>query len=322
MVPRILSTGSYVPQRRVSNDELARTVDTSDEWIFSHTGIRSRYIAEPQECTSDLAYHAAVQALDKAGMTADQLEMILVATSTPDYLGFPSVACLVQEKLQARRSGALDVSAACTGFVYALELARSLITAGTFRNVLVIGAEVFSRVVNWQDRNTCVLFGDGAGAVLLGEGGQHPFYPSILHSDGSGADALLRPAGGVKDPQPVNETSLLVSMDGRRVYNFAVKAIKDCILEVLDRSGVSLEAVQWIVPHQANIRIVESAAKRLELPMDRFFTNIHEYANTSGATIPLALAQMDCQHLVKSGDLVLTVGFGAGLTYGANLFHW
>lgn len=322
MHPRILATGYYVPTKRVTNDELALKVETSDEWIFSHTGIRSRYLAAPDESTSDLAYKAAFSALQNAKLSPDDLDMILVATSTPDYLGFPSVACLVQEKLQATRSGALDLSAACSGFVYAFEVARSLIVAGSARNVMVIGAEVFSRIVNWQDRNTCVLFGDGAAAVLLGADGVSPFYSSVLHSDGSESLALMRPAGGVKAPRASNEADYLVAMDGRKVYNFAVKAIKDCILEILDKNQVPLAAVTWIVPHQANIRIVESAANRLGIPMDRFYMNIHEYANTSGATIPLALAEMDVKKLLKKGDLVLTVGFGAGLTYGANLFVW
>ena len=321
-MPRVLSTGMYVPERIMENHELSGLVDTSDEWIYSHTGIRRRRIAADHQATSDLAVLAGEQALIRAGLPAETLDLVLVATSTPDYLGFPSTASLVQHGLGASKAGAFDISAACTGFVYALETARAFIVAGTARHVLVIGAETFSRIVNWKDRNTCILFGDGAGAVLLGHSDDAGFYPSYLRSEGEGGSSLLRPTGGTRVPKSTGPDSSFVAMDGRAVYAFAIRVIKDSILEVLARNGRRLDEVKWIVPHQANVRIVDSAAKRLELPLDRFYLNMEDYANTSGATIPLALAEMDAKGLLSRGDLVLTVGFGAGLSYGANLFTW
>jgi len=312
----------YVPERIMENHELSGLVDTSDEWIYSHTGIRRRRIAADHQATSDLAVLAGEQALIRAGLPAENLDLVLVATSTPDYLGFPATASLVQHGLGASKAGAFDISAACTGFVYALETARAFIVAGTARHVLVIGAETFSRIVNWKDRNTCILFGDGAGAVLLGHSDDAGFYPSYLRSEGEGGSSLLRPTGGTRVPKSTGPDSSFVAMDGRAVYAFAIRVIKDSILEVLARNGRRLDEVKWIVPHQANVRIVDSAAKRLELPLDRFYLNMEDYANTSGATIPLALAEMDAKGLLSRGDLVLTVGFGAGLSYGANLFTW
>jgi 3-oxoacyl-[acyl-carrier-protein] synthase-3 len=310
----------------MTNADLAQRVDTSDEWIFSHTGIRERRIAADDEATSDLAIRAGRQALERAGLDPLELDLVLVATSTPDYLGFPSTASLVQHGLGATRAGAVDLSAACTGFVYALETARSHIVAGSARHVLVIGAEVFSRILDWDDRNTCILFGDGAGAVLVGPSAADlppPYFaPSLLRSDGSGGGALLRPAGGTRQPLAATERESAVVMDGRRVYAFAITVVKDIILEILAKNGFTLDDVGWVVPHQANVRIVASAAHRLGLPLDRFYLNMERYANTSGATIPLALAEMDQAGLLRRGQLVVTVGFGAGLTWGANLFRW
>ncbi|MEI8093307.1 MAG: beta-ketoacyl-ACP synthase III [Spirochaetales bacterium] len=320
-MPRILSTGLYVPQRIMENEELSRLVDTSDEWIYSHTGIRRRRIAADHEATSDLALAAGRQALERAAFDPAQLDLVLVATSTPDYLGFPATASLVQHGLGATNAGAFDIAAACTGFVYALETARAFIVAGTAKHVLVIGAETFSRIINWSDRNTCILFGDGAGAVLLGPDSSVSFYPSFLRSEGEGATALTRPTGGTRSPV-TDQLSSCVAMDGRAVYAFAIRVVKDSILEILARNGRSLDEVKWIVPHQANVRIVDSAAKRLGVPLERFYLNMENYANTSGATIPLALAEMDAKGLLVRGDLLLTVGFGAGLSYGANLFVW
>lgn len=326
MVPRILSTGVGLPARVMTNDELASLVDTSDEWIYSHTGIRQRRIAADGEATSDLAVAAGREALQRAGLAPQDLDLVLVATSTPDYLGFPSTASLVQQGLGATRAGAMDVSAACTGFVYALETARAFIVAGTARNALVIGAEVFSRIVDWTDRNTCILFGDGAGAVLLGASPSDlpPTYfaPSLLRSDGAGGPALLRPAGGTRMPVATDPRDEFVSMDGRRVYSFAITVVKDIIVEILAKNGLGLDDVDWFVPHQANVRIVSSAAQRLGVPLDRFYVNMERYANTSGASIPLALAEMEQKGLLNRGQLVVTVGFGAGLTWGANLFRW
>ena len=304
-----------IPLRRISNHDLAQTLDTSDEWIYSHTGIRYRYIAAEDENTSDLAVRACLQALARSGKRPEEIDFILVATGSPDYPGFPSCASLVQDKLGCRQAGAMDVVAACSGFVYALETARSFLVSGTSRLVLVVGAEVFSRIIDWSDRSTCVLFGDGAGAVLVGMDDQLPqesFRTSLLTSDGSGALALTSRTAH----------SPYVYMEGRRVYNFAVQVMKDLILSILEKNHLTIHEIHWIVPHQANIRIVEAAAKRLDVSLEKFYTNIEEYANTSGASIPLALAEMDEKGLLVRGEWVITVGFGAGLTAGANLFRW
>jgi len=326
IVPRVLSTGLCVPTTVVTNEQLAQTVETSDEWIYSHTGIRERRIAAADQATSDLAVEACRRALKKAGLEPALVDLVLVATSTPDFLGFPSTASLVQHALGAVNAGAMDLSAACTGFVYALETARAFIAAGSARHVLVVGAEVFSRIVDWSDRNTCILFGDGAGAVLVGPASPALpgawFAPSLLRSDGAGGPALLRKAGGTRNPQSDARADTLVSMDGRKVYAFAITVVKDIILEILQKNDLSLDDVDWVVPHQANGRIVASAAHRLGLPLERFFVNMERYANTSGASIPLALAEMDEKGLLQRGQLIVTVGFGAGLTWGANLFRW
>ena len=304
-----------VPLRRMSNHDLAQTLDTSDEWIFSHTGIRYRYIAAEDENTSDLAVRACQQALARSGKSPDDVDLILLATGSPDYPGFPSCASIVQDKLGCRHAGAMDLVAACAGFVYALETARSFLVSGSSQLVLVVGAEVFSRIVDWTDRSTCVLFGDGAGAVLVGMDAQLPpdsFRTSLLTSDGSGTLALTSRTA----------ESPFVHMEGRRVYNFAIQVMKALILSILEKNHLSIHDVGWIVPHQANFRIIEATAKRLDVPVEKFYTNIEEYANTSGASIPLALAEMDQKGLLVRGTWVLTIGYGAGLTAGANLFRW
>ncbi len=304
-----------LPLRRVSNHDLAQTLDTSDEWIYSHTGIRYRYLAAEDENTSDLAVRACQQALTRSGRTPDDVDLILVATGSPDYPGFPSCASIVQDKLGCHHAGAMDLVAACSGFVYALETARSFLVSGASRLVLVVGAEVFSRIVDWSDRSTCVLFGDGAGAVLVGMDDQLPsdsFRTSLLSSDGSGALALTSRTA----------QSPFVHMEGRRVYNFAIQVMKDLILSILEKNFLTIHDIQWIVPHQANFRIIEAAAKRMDVPVEKFYTNLEEYANTSGASIPLALAEMDQKGLLVRGEWVLTIGYGAGLTAGANLFRW
>jgi 3-oxoacyl-[acyl-carrier-protein] synthase-3 len=323
----ILGTGYYVPTKIVTNDDLSKTLDTSDEWIYSHTGIKNRRIAAEDEAASDLGIHAANTALKKAGLSPEEVDMILVATTSPDYASFPSTASIIQDKIGAAKAGAMDLSAACTGFVYAMETARAFIEAGTSKYILVIGTEVFSRILNWEDRNTCILFGDAAGAVVVGpsKSDQSHIAKAILRSDGSGAEVLCRPVGGTKVPIASGITDLaptLVYMDGRKVYNFAVKVVKDMILEILELHGKTVEDVAHIVPHQANVRIIQAASKRLNIPMEKFYTNMDQYANTSGASIPLALGEMEEQGLLKAGDLIVTVGFGAGLTYGANIIYW
>ena len=324
----IRSLGSYVPARRMSNDELATIVETSDDWIVSHTGIRFRHIAAENEAASDLGLVACERALANAGVAPEELDLILLATSTPDYIGLPSTACVVQDRLGAKNAGAMDVVAACTGFVYALATANAFIVSGSARNVLVVGAEVYSKIMDWTDRNTCVLFGDGAGAALVSAAASDApsrVIDSTLHSNGHGATSLLRPAGGSRTPNPADgpeSREFYLKMDGRRVYVFAVQVLVETITELLERNGVTIDDVAYIVPHQANVRIIDAAAKRLGVPNSKFFTNIAEYANTSAASIPIALEELNASGSLSRGDLVLTVGFGAGLTYGGNLIAW
>lgn len=322
----IQAVGVYVPEKRVSNDDLSRTLDTSDEWIFSHTGIKNRHIADESEAASDLGAKAAEEALRTAEIQPSDVDMIIVTTSTPDYNGFPATACIIQEKIGAVNAGAFDLSAACTGFIYGLEVGRSLVESGSVRRVLVIGTEVMSRVINWNDRSTCVLFGDGAGAVLLGPSdGPGRIYHTILRSEGAGAEYLMRKVGGVRHPYTNGHTNvdeLYILMDGRKVYNFAVRVNTEIISELLERNDVNISDLRYIVPHQANIRIIQAAAKRLNIPMERFFVNIAEYANTSSASIPIALNELVQKNQLDKGDLIMILGFGSGLTYGGTIFRW
>ena len=324
----IRSTGTYVPVRRLSNDELPKDLDTSDEWIVSHTGIRYRHLAAEDQATSDLAVEASRKALHRGQIEPGEIDLVLMATATPDFVGFPATACIVQDKLGMRNAAAMDITAGCTGFIYGLETARAFIASGFARNVLLIGAEVFSRHIDWHDRNTCVLFGDGAGAVIVGtDAAAQPtgILDSYIRSDGSGARLLERTAGGSRFPFIPGDTpprDLYLKMDGRQVYNFAVRVIVETIQLLLERNRLSVEQIKYIVPHQANIRIIEAAAKRAKMPIEKFYINIQEFANTSAATIPIALAEMQGKHMLEPGDLLITVGFGAGLTYGGNLFRW
>ncbi|MFO8065812.1 MAG: beta-ketoacyl-ACP synthase III [Spirochaetota bacterium] len=328
MTAEISAVGAYVPSRRVSNDELAKTIDTSDEWIRSHTGIGNRHIASEEEASSDLGVNASRMALERAGVEPTDVDMIICSTASPDYPGFPATASIIQDKLGADNAGAFDILAGCTGFVYGLELARTLLLSGAYKNIIVVAAEELTKITNWDDRRTCVLFGDGAGAVLVQgnpQGGDRGILNSILRSQGSGAEALIRPAGGTKHPFVPGVTppeDLLIHMDGRAVYNFAVKANTEILKQLVVDAGHSLEDVSYVVPHQANSRIIEAAAKRLGVPYEKFYVNIEEYANTSTASIPIALNEMYEKGLLNRGDLILTVGFGAGLTSGGTLIRW
>ena len=344
MAIEIIATGRAVPARRVTNDELATRLDTSDEWIRSHTGIGSRHIADDDVAASDLATEAAKAALatladhdpslggsiEAAALT---LDLILVATATADYIGFPSTACLVQDRIGAKRAGAMDVAAGCTGFVYALDAAAGIITMGKSRKrALVIGAEVLTRIADWSDRSTCVLFGDGAGAVIIEKtvapvegSGKRGLLRSVLGADGSGSEHLIMRRGGTRFPikkGEVMDSPPHLEMNGQAVYNFAVKAVAETIKQLLEEEGIGVDELAWIVPHQANARIVQAAAKRLRISEEKFFLNIEEYANTSAASIPLALDELARAGKLKRGDLIMTVGFGAGLTYAGNLIVW
>jgi 3-oxoacyl-[acyl-carrier-protein] synthase-3 len=324
----ILATGTYVPDRRMSNHEFESYLDTSDEWIVSHTGIRWRHIAADDQAVSDLATEAARKALHRAEVTPEELNLILVATATPDYPGFPATACIVQDKLGATHAAAMDIAAGCTGFIYGLETAKGFIASGFAKTVLLVGAEVLSRHIDWQDRNTCVLFGDGAGAaVLRAEEGDQPqgVLDSYMRTKGDGAPLLIRAVGGSRTPFVCGQTDqseVFLKMDGRKVYNFAVASLVETIDMLLERNNLALEQIKYIIPHQANLRIIEAAAKRRRIPLERFYINIEEFANTSAATIPIAMAEMQGKHLLQRGDLMITIGFGAGLTYGGNLIRW
>ena len=321
----IRSMGVHIPERRMTNEELASIVDTTDEWIRSHTGIGARHIVADGMQTSDIAADAARSALAKAGVGPHELDYIVVATATPDYFGFPSTACIVQDKLGAHGSAAFDLVAGCTGFIYALQTAVGLLESGQGRNALVIGAETLTRVTDWKDRATCVLFGDGAGAAVLSriqEGGRG-ILKSILGADGGGNQdlVLVQPERKKTFEAPLPSTPVIY-MNGKNVYNFAVKSITVLIERIVHASVYSLDEIRWIVPHQANARIVQAAAKRLGIPESRFFMNMEEYANTSAASIPIALHEMEEKGLLKKGELIMLIAFGAGLTYGATVIRW
>lgn len=324
----IKSTGSCIPAMRVTNEALAARVDTTDEWIRSHTGIGTRHYAPDGQMTSDLAAEAARAALRKAGLGPEDIDLIILATATPDYFGFPSTACIVQDKLGAINAAAMDVNAGCTGFIYGLDTAWSMLHTGGRKRALVIGAETLSRIVDWDDRATCVLFGDGAGCALLERDDQaegRGVVTSWLRAKGSGSNALYlkqakRESAYERDGEYDRPNS--IAMDGKAVYMFAVKAITDVMENLVANSGYALDQFRWIVPHQANLRIVQAAAKRFGLPEDRFYMNIEEFANTSAASVPIALDELAGKGLLKEGELVMMMGFGAGLTYGGAVVRW
>jgi 3-oxoacyl-[acyl-carrier-protein] synthase-3 len=323
----IESIGACVPSNRVTNDDLAKRVDTSDEWIRSHTGIGNRHLAGDDEATSDLGLEAAKIALKRANLTPDDIDFIIVATASPDFPGFPGVSNIIQEKIGAKTAGAMDLVAGCTGFIYALETGKAFIEAGMYKKILVLGAETLSKIVDWSDRSTCVLFGDGAGAVVLGKSDDESrgIGKGMLRSDGSGADCLMREAGGSRNPYVEGDTpyeKTCISMDGRRVYNFAVRVNTEMIDQVPALNGITHDEVKYIVPHQANERIISAAAKRLNIPLSKFYLNIEEYANTSAASIPIALNEMYEKNLLEKGDTLLLQGFGAGLTWGGTIIRW
>ncbi len=326
MGARIEGIGAYTPSRRMSNDELAEFLDTSDEWIRSHTGIGYRHVASDDEAASDLGAQAAKVALDRSGTDPESIDMVLVATASSDYVGFPSTACIVQNMIGAKNAAAMDIGVGCTGFVYGLETAKGFIASGAADRVLLIGSEVLTRIVDWTDRSTCVLFGDGAGAAVISPSSNgRGILDSVLKADGSGASYLAREVGGTRAPFKLGhsaERDLLIKMEGQSVYNFAVPAIIEVIQQILDRNRLTIDDIAYIVPHQANRRIIEAAAKRARIPTEKFYLNIEEYANTSAATIPIALNELYERDKVADGDLLITVGFGAGLTFGGNLLKW
>ncbi|AIQ63913.1 3-oxoacyl-ACP synthase [Paenibacillus stellifer] len=321
----IIGTGKYVPERILTNSDLEKIVETNDEWIVSRTGIRERHIAAPEEATSDLAYQAAIRALDSAGMKAEDLDLIIVATITPDTT-FPSTACILQDKLGAKGAAAFDLSAACSGFVYSLATAVGFIQNGMYNNALIIGADTLSRITDYTDRNTCVLFGDGAGAVILGEVPEGRGFKSFdLGAEGAGGSLLKLEGGGSRLPasaETVEGKKHYIYMNGREVFKFAVRVMGTATEKVLEKAGLTKESIDLFVPHQANIRIIQSAMQRLELPPEKVVINVDKYANTSAASIPLALVEAAEEGRMKQGDAVLMVGFGGGLTWGASVLIW
>ena len=312
---RIVGTGSYLPPRIVDNDELARRLDTSDAWIRERTGIARRHIADEHQASSDLALHASRNALDAAGVKAEDVDLIVVATSTPDYI-FPSTACLLQAKLGIKGCAAFDVQAVCSGFVYGLAAADGFIKTGTAKRALVIGAEVFSRILDWDDRGTCVLFGDGAGAVVLSADAKPGIHASRLHADGSQVDMLSVP-GNVSRGKIVG--SPFLQMNGQGVFKFAVKVLDESARETLAAAGMTLEDVDWLIPHQANVRILEATARKLGLPREKLVVTVDHHGNTSAASVPLALDEYVRAGRIRQGQRLLLQGVGGGFTWGSTL---
>lgn len=316
--------GMYVPERIVTNDELAQTIDTSDEWIASRTGIRQRRLAGADETTSSMGIRAADEAIRCAGLGAADIDLVIVGTATPDY-PFPATACLIQDALGIT-GGAFDLEAGCTSFMYGLSIASAYVAAGMYSNVLVVGSEVLSRILDWTDRSTCVLFGDGAGAVVVSADERGEFQPRfVLGSDGSGAHSLSLPAGGSRRParaETVRDGLHFVHMDGPEVFRFATRVVLESTQKVLAQAGLTPNDIDLFVPHQANTRIIDHAVRRLGIPEDRVFLNIDRYGNTSSASIPLALCEAHAQGRLRPGDTVVMVGFGAGLTWAAGALQW
>ncbi|MDT8901238.1 beta-ketoacyl-ACP synthase III [Anaeroselena agilis] len=321
----ILGLGIYVPEKILTNKDLEKMVDTSDEWIVERTGIRERRIVDPSMATSDLATRAAEKALAEAKTSPDEIDLIIVATATPDMF-FPSTACLVQANLKADNAAAFDLAAGCSGFMYGINTGAQFIKTGLYKKILVIGAETLTRIMDYTDRNTCVLFGDGAGAVVLGE--CPPGCGIIgfnMGADGAGGDLLKLPAGGSRLPataETVANRQHFVHMNGNEVFKFAVKVMGESAFKALDHAGLSAADVDILIPHQANIRIIQSAAKRLKLPMEKVIVNVDRYGNTSSASIPIALREAIDDGRVKDGDVIVAVGFGAGLTWASCVIKW
>jgi len=321
----IKGSGSYTPEKILTNFDLEKMVDTSDEWITSRTGIKERRIADENTATSDLATKAALKAIEEAKVNSSEIDMIIVATVTPDMF-FPSTACFVQKNINAINATAFDISAACSGFIYGLSIASQFISSGEVKTVLLIGAETMSKVVDWQDRNTCILLGDGAGAVILGEGEDGKGILSVYTlSDGSKTNLLMVPGGGSREPisiEVIKKRSHYMKMEGNEVFKFAIRGMEKSIDEALKKANLTYEDVTLFIPHQANIRIIDSLTKRMGLPKDRVFTNLDKYGNTSAASIPIALDEAIKSGRVKSGDIILMSSFGSGFTMGAAVIRW
>ena len=319
---RIVGTGSYLPEKVLTNADLEKMVDTNDEWIVSRSGIRERHIAADGETTGDLAFHAATRALEAAGLAGSDVELIVLGTTTPDLI-FPSTACLLQHRLGANGCPAFDVNAACSGFIYALSVADQFIRSGMVKNALVVGAETLSRMVDWTDRGTCVLFGDGAGAVVLQADAEAGVISTHLHADGGKKDLLYTPAGvSVGFDTSLPNAGVKVLMAGSDVFKYAVKALDSVVDETLAANGLDKTDLDWLIPHQANLRIIEATAKRLQMPMDRVIVTVDRTGNTSAGSVPLALDEAVRSGRVQRGQLLLLEAFGGGFTWGSALIRY
>lgn len=321
----ITGWGMAAPETVLTNDDLSKLVDTNDAWIRERTGIRERRIAKEGQTSSSLGVEAALKALKVANLRPTDLDLIICSTSTPDYI-FPATACMIQDQIGATKAGAFDLLAACSGFIYATNMAAQAVKSGSIKSALVIGTETLSRFVNWKDRNTCILFGDGAGAFVI-QASERPggVYSAVMHSDGSGGDLLTLPGGGSVHPATeitVHEGKHFIAMDGKEVFRFATRVMAQATNEALESAGMKIENINWIVPHQANIRIIEAAARGLKQPMDKFIVNLERYGNTSTASIPIAMVEAVEKGQIKTGDKLVMVGFGAGLTWGALIAEW
>lgn len=320
----VIGTGAYLPERVVTNDDLAKVVDTSDEWIYSRTGMRERRIAREDQATSDLATKAAMTALADAGISADEVDLLIVATLSPD-MPFPSTACFVQDQIGAKNAYCYDLGAACSGSLYALETAKNQIACGAVETALIIGAEKMSSVIDWTDRNTCVLFGDGAGAMVLrATGAKRGVMKGAFGSDGSLANLLWTPGGGSRNPltaENIDQKSQYLKMEGRDVYKHAVKQMTQSTLDALEKNGLTADDIKLFVAHQANARIIDAIAARLDV-QDRMFKNVEKYANTSAAALLIAVDEVAKSGNIIPGDLLLLVAFGGGFTWGANIVEW
>ena len=321
----IIGTGSYVPEKILTNEDLSRIVDTSDEWITTRTGIKQRRIAAKDEHTSDMAAKAALKAIEQAKISPAEIDLILVATATPDML-FPATACFVQKKIGATNAACLDISAACAGFLFGVEIAQQFITSHTYDTVLVIGADKLTAITNWTDRNTCILFGDGAGAAILRHrGGSHGVISTHIGSDGQYTDILFMPGGGSRCPitrENVDLNLQTIHMTGKEVYKQAVTAMLSAAQKALEQAGLRIEDIACVIPHQANMRIIEAIADRLGIPLEKFYVNLDRYGNTSAAAVAIALDEANRSGRIKSGDYILMVVFGGGLTWASTVIEW
>ncbi len=321
----IIATGSYVPERILTNGDLERIVDTTDEWIRTRTGISERRIAAADEATSDMATKAAIAAMDQAGVDAKEIDLIIVATVTPDMF-FPATACWVQKKLGAVRAACFDISAACSGFLYAMEIAQQFISTHVYNTVLIVGADKLSSIINWSDRNTCVLFGDGAGAAILrNRGASHGVVATHMGSDGEFAEILFMPGGGSRCPittENIGQQLNTIKMQGKETYKQAVTAMSDAADRALEAAGLKYDEIACVIPHQANMRIIEAIAHRMRLPIEKFYVNLEKYGNTSAAAVAIALDEAHRAGRFKVGDYILLVVFGGGLTWASSVIQW